>query len=54
MNRNRDKYDEIGMNGHITKPCSLADLEAELARVMEGLREDTEQDLSHSARNLAS
>lgn len=35
INLNQDKYRDIELNGYITKPYSLVDLEAELDRVMQ-------------------
>lgn len=45
MNLHQDMYNEIELNGYITKPYSLVDLETELTRVMQENQTDVEQDL---------
>ncbi len=45
MNLQQNKYHEIELNGYITKPYSLVDLKAELARVLQENQKDAEQDL---------
>lgn len=54
MNLNQDKYHDIALNGYITKPYSLADLEAELDRVMQEWRANFEQDPRSDQNTIAS
>lgn len=49
MNLQQDKYHEIDLNGYVTKPYSLDDLEAELNRVMQENQENGDQDLGSLA-----
>lgn len=54
MNLQQDKYRQIGLNGYITKPYTLLDLEAELTRVMEEVRGDLNSPALRDQDTLAS